>query len=49
MSRVREAVFGWEKKRKEISGGAANAGSKSFCSWSGRLVVILSEAGSQRR
>jgi tryptophanyl-tRNA synthetase len=26
MSRVREAVFGWDKKRKEISGGAANAG-----------------------
>jgi tryptophanyl-tRNA synthetase len=28
MERVREAVFGWEKKRKEISGGgsAANAG-----------------------
>jgi len=26
MVRVREAVFGWEKKRKEISGGAANAG-----------------------
>jgi tryptophanyl-tRNA synthetase len=25
MVRVREAVFGWEKKRKEISGGAANA------------------------
>jgi tryptophanyl-tRNA synthetase len=26
MVRVREAVFGWEKKRREISGGAANAG-----------------------
>jgi tryptophanyl-tRNA synthetase len=26
MVRVREAVFGWEKKRKEISGGSANAG-----------------------
>ena len=27
MTRVREAVFGWDKKRKEISGGgtAANA------------------------
>jgi hypothetical protein len=27
MTRVREAVFGWEKKRKEILGGgtAANA------------------------
>jgi tryptophanyl-tRNA synthetase len=23
MSRVREAVFGWENKRKEISGGQA--------------------------
>jgi tryptophanyl-tRNA synthetase len=26
MVRVREAVFGWEKKRREISGGVANAG-----------------------
>jgi len=26
MVRVREAVFGWEKKRREISGGAANGG-----------------------
>ena len=26
MARVREAVFGWEKKRKEISGGAAANG-----------------------
>jgi tryptophanyl-tRNA synthetase len=26
MVRVREAVFGWERKRKEISGGAVNGG-----------------------
>jgi hypothetical protein len=28
MARVREAVFGWDRKRKEINGGrdAANAG-----------------------
>ena len=25
MERVREAVFGWEKKRKEIGGAAAKA------------------------
>jgi len=25
MERVREAVFGWEKKRKEIGGSAAKA------------------------